>query len=363
MDSARRWSGYVCPDCRFVFRVPRDHDGKGIVCLSCRRILKIPALEDITLPLMSSVSEQFADRSESDRDSQKIRKRRKGNTKLHKQNLSWEEEPSYSRASTQDDRYQTRLVMTGVVSLFIIAACGVILLKGGNKSKTIPLMGTVLGSVKVLKTERSDASYLAEMEPLATQFLCAKSVSEILPLVRDPKTAEPRMMAFYAQGKIEPLGMSKFNPNNNLVSKGKLKSLSIITGEQVEKIIVFIDTPEGLKVDWESFVGWSATHWPDFLNSKTSTAQVFRVTLSTVDYYNFSFTDDSKWQSYHLASSDGEHSVYGYVEKNSLIDKRIKPNGEIRKVQLILSLKFPEGMKSDNQVLIDRCIAEGWVEE
>ena len=53
MESARRWSGYVCPDCRFVFRVPRDHDGKGIVCPSCRRMLKIPTALDVAPPLLT----------------------------------------------------------------------------------------------------------------------------------------------------------------------------------------------------------------------------------------------------------------------------------------------------------------------
>src|SRR6478752_8262245 len=52
MESARRWSGYVCPDCRFVFRVPRDHDGNGIVCPSCRRMLRIPTAGDTPPPLM-----------------------------------------------------------------------------------------------------------------------------------------------------------------------------------------------------------------------------------------------------------------------------------------------------------------------
>ena len=51
MESASRWSGYVCPDCRFVFRVPRDHDGKGIICPSCRRMLRIPTSADETAAL------------------------------------------------------------------------------------------------------------------------------------------------------------------------------------------------------------------------------------------------------------------------------------------------------------------------
>ncbi len=43
--SKRRWSAYVCPDCRLVFRIPTDHDGRGVVCPCCARMLRIPSAD------------------------------------------------------------------------------------------------------------------------------------------------------------------------------------------------------------------------------------------------------------------------------------------------------------------------------
>ncbi len=54
-EKSRRWGAFVCPDCRFVFRVPGDHDGVGIVCPSCRRMLRIPADGDAVAPLMAPI--------------------------------------------------------------------------------------------------------------------------------------------------------------------------------------------------------------------------------------------------------------------------------------------------------------------
>jgi uncharacterized protein YbaR (Trm112 family) len=89
-ESARRWSGYVCPDCRFVFRVPRDHDGKGLICPSCRRLLRIPGPDDTPPPLLaplravesprpesSSAPEARAAESEESDGSRRVRRRRK----------------------------------------------------------------------------------------------------------------------------------------------------------------------------------------------------------------------------------------------------------------------------------------------
>lgn len=48
----RRWSGYVCPDCRLVFRLSMDHDGKGAVCPACSRMLRIPGPGEKLPPLV-----------------------------------------------------------------------------------------------------------------------------------------------------------------------------------------------------------------------------------------------------------------------------------------------------------------------
>ena len=39
---AKRWNSFVCPACRSIFRVARDHDGRGVVCPSCRGMLRLP---------------------------------------------------------------------------------------------------------------------------------------------------------------------------------------------------------------------------------------------------------------------------------------------------------------------------------
>ena len=75
------------------------------------------------------------------------------------------------------------------------------------------------------------------------------------------------------------------------------------------------------------------------------------------------FSDETKWQSYRMESTDREHAVYGYVARSSVLDKRIRPAPEVANVNVMLSLKFPEGSTSDKQVLIDGFVSDGWVEE
>ncbi|MES2440611.1 MAG: hypothetical protein V4584_16205 [Verrucomicrobiota bacterium] len=211
--------------------------------------------------------------------------------------------------------------------------------------------------------QRGEASLLAEAEPLARQFLEAKTVADLLPLVRHPEVTEARMRDFYPNGGITPPGLAGFNTSEGLSIRGKIVSLSVRTRDQDERPIAFIDTPQGLKIDWESWVGWSEISWEKFLSSKPEAGHVFRVTLSPVDYYNFGYSDESKWQSYRLISPDGENSVYGYVEKGTVLEQRIRPDAETKNVALMLSLKFPADATSSSQVEIERIVADGWVEE
>jgi hypothetical protein len=372
MESARRWSGYVCPDCRFVFRVPRDHDGKGIVCPSCRRMLRIPAAGDTPPPLMATVRRVAGTEPMEEGESRGVKKRRRGRKGGGEENHSWEKQPRTSRSGRTEKR-QMRLMLIGGASLFALMLGGVFYsMSGGDNSTEKPVAIAEAAVSELPKPEeiitpaligRGEAAILAEAEPLARKFLEAKTVDELLPLVRDRAKAEGRMREFYQNRGIEAPGLSQFNPRVNVAIKGRLALIGVMTRDFEERSISFIDTPDGLKIDWESWVGWSEMPWSEFMTVKPSAGHIFRVTLSPVEYYNFAFADETKWQSYRLESPDQEHSIYGYVEKGSLLDQKIRPNADQKKTMLMLTLKFPSGAVDGRQVEIESLVTEGWVEE
>lgn len=373
MESARRWSGYVCPDCRFVFRVPRDHDGKGIVCPSCRRMLRIPTSTDTPSPLMVPVRQAGAGETSvavAD-EPQVLKKRRRGKKHGSSDKHSWESQSKTSRSGRGEKRQMRLMLIGGATLLALIVGGAAVFMKSKTQAASPGVaIASPVGGSKTAETPappsiltRSEASLIAESEALTRKFLEAKTVEEILPLVRNPQASEARIRAFYPGGKITPSGLAAFNTTRALAVRGKIMSVSVRTRELDDKAIAFVDSPQGLKIDWESWAAWSELSWEKFLSSKPTTGHVFRVTLSAVDYYNFDFADESKWRSYRLISPDGEHSVYGYVEKGTVLEQRIRPDADTKQTPLMLSLKFPAGATSASQVEIDRFVADGWVEE
>ena len=233
MESARRWSGFVCPDCRFVFRVPRDHDGKGIVCPSCRRILRIPTAGDTPGPLIVPLRRVMPGEGVHETLVPKTRKHHRGK-KNAEANLEWER---YTRSTRSSDKQQMRTMLIGGCTLFALIVVGVVVaLRGGSSAKTVvaqPVAAKGADQPSIKPAARSEASLLAEAEPLARKFLEATHVEDILPLVRNPEVAEARMGKIYPDGKIPVPGLSQFNSSGSASIRGPVIAVSVLTRDQV----------------------------------------------------------------------------------------------------------------------------------
>jgi hypothetical protein len=329
-------------------------------------MLRIPTANDVPPPLMTTVRRMVTEEPVAEAGPQVLKKRRRGKKASSSESHSWEQQPRSSRSGRSENRQMRMMLIGGSVLVALIVAGVVSSMNSGNKLVVAPI-ATVAPQKEKTETApaeaiRGDAALLMDAEPLAKKFLTAKSIDELLPLVRNPEVAEPRMRKFYPDGKVTAPGLSKFNPGGGASVLGNLLALQVTTGDLDIKPIAFIDTAQGLRVDWESWIGWSEMSWETFVKTKPTTAHVFRVTLSAVDYYNFAFKDEKKWKSYLMVSPDGEHSLYGYVEKGTIPAQKIRLSEDTEKLPLMLSLKYPEGATSDSQVEIERFITDGWVE-
>ena len=358
-DIPRRWSGYVCPECRSIFRVALDHDLAPIRCPGCQHVLKIPTSADTPPPLLLPKDAGI-------KGPQKKKRRRNSKSRADKA-VTWEQQKATSRHDGRENR-QLRVMLIGGAALFALILSGVFVSmyfggKAAEQSAHVVKATTKPAAAIAPPAERSDASYLAEAEPLTRKFMQATTVAEMLPLVRNPATAEVRMRAFYPDGHIPAPGISKFDSDGGFSVKGKHRALSIVTGEQEIKSIAFVETAQGMKVDWESWVGWSDIPWETFITTRPTVGHLFRVILKHVDYYNFEFADDLNWKSYSLVSPDREHVLFGYLPKASALNQQLDLSADSKRINVILSLKFPAVGSSKNQVEIERVIAKGWVEE
>lgn len=208
---------------------------------------------------------------------------------------------------------------------------------------------------------RSQAEFLSLARPKAESFLAATTVDQILPLVRDSEKMRAKLFEYYSHSKLRPTAISKFNASGQVSYKDSFAAVSMLTTDFELIQLAFFDGKDGLKIDWESWVGWSELPWHKLIESKPQKPTLIRTKLRTVDYYNFGFSDDSKWRAYRLSSPDGAHTLYGYTERDSLIDERLRPPERSASVAVTLKIRFPEGEENRNQVIIQDIVSDGWV--
>ena len=373
MESSRRWGGYVCPDCRLVFRVPRDHDGHGLVCPSCRRMLKIPSAGDRVPPLLMPQRPSPPQKSPQNPGMHPHGARLHTKKSRHPKMYLWESLSGHARRFGHGEKRQMFLMLIGGTCLLMVIVAGVWMALFAGKTQAPPAahsapatpaaISNKQGASLPADTRRSDAAFLAAAEPLTRKFLEASRIEDMLPLVRNPGVAEARMRRHYPDGEIAAPGMAAFNTTSEIFRSGAISFLKARTRNGDDISLAYVETPQGIKIDWESRVGWADMPWEQFLTEKPTAGRVFRLFLCPSDYYNFAFSNDNKWQAYRLTSPDGKHLLYGYAGRGSAMNARLRPSLDNQQLPMMLSLKFPENATSNNQVLIDGFVAEGWVLE
>lgn len=338
-------------------------------------MLKIPTAGDrpppLVVPLRTPPREEVTVEAVSMTDGRR-RKRKSRRGEDH----SWDRSSGAGRHSHRRERTQMFWWLAGGSALFVSIIGAVLLAMNGSSKPSASAPETVrpLASpahsqdTSALKPagnpqELGDNELVLQAEPLARKFLEAKSVNELLPLVRNPLVAESRMKTAYPDGTVIPVGLSQFNPDGEIGRVRDHFSTKVIDKEYRTKDMCFFQTPDGLKIDWESWVAWSDVPWARFLAEKPEKPETFRVVLSPVDYYNADFRDEEKWRSYRLSPPDNDKPVYGYVPRDSELDGRLRLPTDVESANLTLRLRFPADSRSGNQVLIDGQVSDSWVLE
>jgi hypothetical protein len=335
-------------------------------------MLRIPAAGDRPPPLVMTLRTSVAEDPSPSPESGHHGSRRRTKKSRHTDEHAWDRSSGGHRRSKHGEKRQMFWMLIGGAAMFALIVTGVLLVSRGRDAPVPQVAESADAQAAAPNTpaaaqpaqpQWSEVEFLAVAEPLTRTFLEATRVEDLLPVVRNPGVAEARMRRVYPGGKIEPPGLTKFNTDSTVVRQGTITAVKVLTRAFDEKHLAFVDTPQGIKIDWESWAGWSDMTWSEFLASKPTAVRVFRVNLSPSDYYNFAFAADTKWQAYRLTSPDEGHAVYGYAEHGSAVSAKLPPPTDTQPVALMLALKFPDHATSANQVLIEKVIAEGWVLE
>ena len=203
---------------------------------------------------------------------------------------------------------------------------------------------------------------LDESRELVSDFLNAKTASDLEKLVRTPELTIPRLRAWYGQQKWEAPGLKDIVHKGRVKVKGTIASMDVRLNDDTVKQMTIEKTTDGYKVDWESWVAWSSMRWDDLFERRPREPVEVRVYCKRGSYYNNAFNDDKKWFAVRLEYPDSYRSIYGYIDKKSPQFDRIKADlSKGNRLMATLRIRYPENTLTNNQVYITELIQRGWV--
>ncbi|MEM8956042.1 MAG: hypothetical protein AAGD22_17940 [Verrucomicrobiota bacterium] len=140
------------------------------------------------------------------------------------------------------------------------------------------------------------------------------------------------------------------------------------------RLIAVVETSEGRRVDWETFVRYQPVGWDEILSQGTGGEVVpVRAFVSASDYYNYEYADGEKWSCYEIISPDIEGRLFGYAARDSEFDESLRhylearrgADGRALQQRVILKIRGEEeGVgRVNRQVEIADLEQYGWVRD
>jgi len=391
-DLSKRWTPLQCPSCFGLFRVQREQlDQKGH-CPVCSEIVSLPKSIESVKPHQAkdiAVADQQKTQSKAQGEvapvSSSSSERRRIHSSSQRGGLDWE-----VARSANDKTGNGFFIGVAVILIFLVGAGGVYYIQNATK-KSGGLRSTVVGGaeasralkealasteVKEVATDAVVKSVLTydqfdmqKVEEVVKGFLESKTVEQRLKYVRSPERVRAAMVDYYAGEEIEAEGFRTLNRTKvSVFEQLSMVSMPVQTSDFLLGLIdvfKFGDDQDAVyQVDWESWVGYCELSPREASEKKPTEPFLMRVNLRRNNYYNFGFSDDTKWRGFRMTFRNFDEVFLAYSEIGSEADQalqKILATRGVNESSFAVKVRFPPGARVNDQVEIVEVVNTGWI--
>ncbi len=301
-----------------------------------------------------------------------LKRKRISRHELRERNMEWDSGGERSRTTTTWrawkralERLPWGLILTVVVALTALT-WKIIQVRQKNTLSYAPSEARAATPAKEKPSGlelRPKTELLADLLPTLKAFVDAKSPEAMKSLVREPERVHPLMDSYYQeQGAFQP-GDYNALPRFDALFVHKNFIVASLETKQYRPFTISLEkTPEGYRVDWESYVAYGEMPLRQFQSEKITKPTLFRFTIEPTSYPNLDFPSSETHQAYKLYTKDKEQMLYGYVLRQSPAHEKFMSAllGK-QSVFCVLRIKYPDHSTNDKQVEITHYVQTGWV--
>jgi hypothetical protein len=403
----RRWNAFVCQDCRGIFRVPAEYDGRGVVCPVCDRMLRIPRTGESIPSLVQDDSsidspevnemtqiEEFEEEVVPENPETVItqenipeqasvtpsgstggewRRRKKQRNRNDDVESNWEQ--SNGKKMLRFSRRMPLVWWFGGAALVLAAVAGIVIsiLPKGSQAPVVQTPDFIaLPTIVEDKDKQAKAAALRQLRDeraareVVEKLYQVTAVEDLLPLLRSAESLREIVTKHHA---LNPLTAGELESIDDIspitASQATAFLASVHLTDYRKQGVAVIKVGEKFLVDWESWVGWCEMSYDSIIDTKPTRPVEVRVIVEPATYYNYDFpsSSESEWQSYRLKFPNGDKEMYGYVQRTSEINSLLAPASDQGAKSMTLRIRYRDENSHATQVLIDSVVADGWVKD
>jgi hypothetical protein len=216
--------------------------------------------------------------------------------------------------------------------------------------------------------ERQAAELIDRIGTAVREFIDATSVEDRVRLVRQSERVAPLMRQYYAD---KPVDHGRFQSIKmlqpaTLDNRGNfwMTTVALSNGE-IHSLVLEIEESGEPRVDWETFVCHQPMPWDVFARQRPADVSLdFRVYLEKDNFYNYEFSNTEQWICFRLTALKSEETVFGYAKAESEVASALLRQFDrhgTERVSLLLRLTIPEGLQSQNGVVIEKLLCPRWL--
>lgn len=209
--------------------------------------------------------------------------------------------------------------------------------------------------------------------PAGTSILSARSVAENftratthaerLKWVRQPGEVAAAMEDFFTSGsgsREQVAEISGLPPEVTDALASDCFGVRMDTGDL--RLLCVVNEGGEAKVDFKAYARQGSQPWAALLNGQAREAAEMRVFIQPGEYYNFGFSDETRWQNFTVTSPDLEPPAqFFYLERSDPALKRLEKLDTRNPVRVTVAIRAVGDSHLHGQFEITRFLGAGWV--
>ena len=277
----------------------------------------------------------------------------------------------------EPDRLPKRLIAmsAGVALLAAPLIVGWTLL--APPAETVERQGSSYGSLRATETLKG----FSESKNVLRSFAAAEDALQRLAFVRHPLQTRSRMQWVERCWETTPLGSNGITGPITATANGAelwtddanrefLSFETRLVDDQL-RTVWFELTPDGPKLDWESFVFYEPVPWLDFTsgrlggwvpNQGEDAIRVYRVYCEVGDYYNHVYSDSDNYAVFRVDNPARAKACWAYTWRSSQTESKLRMAMKQASGTALVTLKLRCDLDgSPDQLWIEEFVSSTWV--